>query len=295
MSSQKIIVNGTEFSPKNDVVYMKPKVNAVGGKNVGILNAKTKKATYLSTPLMLTWGVNEYVDDKTGRKTYDMSLQFPRSDYSNASTDKFLENMIAFEEKLKADAMANSKLWMNKTKMSSDVVDALWTPMLRYPKHPDTGEPDTTRPPTLRLKIPFWEGEWRSELYDLNHELIFPKDDGLTPVDLVTKGTNLAAVIQCGGIWFANGKFGVTWKLIQAMVKPKATLRGKCHIQLNDDEKKVMESQQVDSEEEEEEQATIVDDSDDEEEEEVVVEPEPKPEPPKKKKKRVVRKKKTAQ
>ena len=175
--------------------------------------------------------------------------------------------------------------------MSADVIDALWTPMLRYPKDQDTGEPDTTRPPTLRLKIPYWEGEWRSELYDLNHELIFPKDDGMTPVDLVTKGTNLAAVIQCGGIWFANGKFGVTWKLIQAMVKPRATLKGKCHIQLNDDEKKVMESQQVDEDDEEEETAAIVEDSEDEEEE-VVAEPEPVPEPPKKKKKRVVRKKK---
>ena len=26
---------------------------------------------------MLTWGVNEYVDEKSGNKTYDMALQFP--------------------------------------------------------------------------------------------------------------------------------------------------------------------------------------------------------------------------
>ena len=37
--------------------------------------------------------------------------------------------------------------------------------------------------------------------------------------------------MTCGGIWFANGKFGVTWKLIQAMVqKPRAQLSGKCFL-----------------------------------------------------------------
>jgi hypothetical protein len=59
----------------------------------------------------------------------------------------------------------------------------------------------------------------------------------LSPKDLIAKGSHIAVSIQCGGIWFANGKFGVTWKLFQAIVKPKMSLRGKCHIKLDDDEK----------------------------------------------------------
>ena len=43
----------------------------------------------------------------------------------------------------------------------------------------------------------------------------------------------MATVIQSGGIWFANGKFGTTWKLFQVVVKPRATLRGKCQISLS--------------------------------------------------------------
>jgi hypothetical protein len=54
---------------------------------------------------------------------------------------------------------------------------------------------------------------------------------------LIAKGSHIAVSIQCGGIWFANGKFGVTWKLFQAIVKPKMSLKGKCHIKLDDDEK----------------------------------------------------------
>jgi hypothetical protein len=59
----------------------------------------------------------------------------------------------------------------------------------------------------------------------------------LSPKDLIAKGSHIAVSIQCGGIWFANGKFGVTWKLFQAIVKPKMSLKGKCHIKLDEDEK----------------------------------------------------------
>lgn len=268
MSSEKMILSGITFDSSSDVKYSKPKVNAVGGKSVGILNAATNSATYISTPLMLTWGVNTFTDDKTGRNTYDMSLQFPTSEYANADTTSFLENMKALEARIKADAITNSKEWFGKTKMSSDVVDALWTPMLKYPKDKETGEFDMTRAPTLRIKMPVWEGEWKCELYDTERTQIFPDTEvpNRTPLDIISKGANIATVIQCGGVWFANGKFGVTWKLFQGVVKPKATLRGTCHIQLSSDDKQKLVSQKESDDSDEEEGIEIADDSDAEEE-----------------------------
>ena len=268
MSSEKMILSGITFDSSSDVKYSKPKVNAVGGKSVGILNAATNSATYISTPLMLTWGVNTFTDDKTGRNTYDMSLQFPTSEYANADTTSFLENMKALEARIKADAITNSKEWFGKTKMSSDVVDALWTPMLKYPKDKETGEFDMTRAPTLRIKMPVWEGEWKCELYDTERTQIFPDTETptRTPLDIISKGANIATVIQCGGVWFANGKFGVTWKLFQGVVKPKASLRGTCHIQLSSDDKQKLVSQKESDDSDEEEGIEIADDSDAEEE-----------------------------
>lgn len=295
MSSEKMILSGVAFDSNSDIKYSKPKVNAVGGKSVGILNSETNSATYISTPLMLTWGINTYTDDKTGRSTYDMSLQFPTSEYANEDTKSFLENMKEFEQRIKSDAISNSKEWFGKSKMSGDVIDALWTPMLKYPKDKETGESDMTRPPTLRVKMPVWDGEWKCELYDTDRTQIFPDTDvsTRTPLDIISKGANIATVIQCGGIWFANGKFGVTWKLFQGVVKPKATLRGTCHIQLSGDEKKKLESQKTDDSDEEE-GIEVEDDSDAEEDakQEVstvfqAVEEEPK----KVVKKRVVKKK----
>ena len=57
---------------------------------------------------------------------------------------------------------------------------------------------------------------------------------------LITKLSNIACVIQCGGIWFANGKFGVTWRLVQAVVKPQETFKGKCHLFLSESDKERM-------------------------------------------------------
>ena len=108
--------------------------------------------------------------------------------------------------------------------------------------------------------------------------MLFPNesDPDVTPVTLITKASNVAVVIQCGGIWFANGKFGVTWRLVQAVVKPRANLKGKCHIMLDFSEKEKLESQF----EEEENDATAADDTDDDEEaEQLPSTPAPTPAP----------------
>jgi hypothetical protein len=243
--SSKTILSGTDFTPSTDIKYSKPKVDSRGAKSVGVLNAASNSATYISTPLMINWGVSDF----EGNERYEMSLQFPNAEYAKDDTTNFLNNMIDFENKIKTDAIINSKEWFGKAKMSEDAIDALWTPMLKYPKDKTTGESDTTKSPTLRVKIPFWEGEWKTELYDVN------------------------GVIQCGGIWFSNGKFGVTWRLFQGVLKPKATMRGVCQIQLSNDEKEMVSKQVLNNddddeiEEEDEPVSNQVDDTDDEEEE----------------------------
>jgi len=144
---------------------------------------------------------------------------------------------------------------------------------LKYPKDKNTLEPDTTRSPTLKVKIPYWEGEWKTELYNLDQQSIFPDPEGsnITPKDLIGKGSHVAVVLQCGGLWFANGKFGVTWKLLQGVVKPRDTMKGKCHIFLSSEDKARMEAQKVSEDDEEEDEVedpvskTEVADSDGEE------------------------------
>ncbi len=300
MANDYAILDAAEFNPVSDYIYTKPSVNKQGGKSIGILNSTSKKGLYIKTPLMRCWGINENDFEGKGNVKYDMSLQFPDKEYSTPEKDKFLKNMLEFEEKIKADAIKNCKEWMNKTKMSPEVLEALWTPIVKYPK--TDGEPDHSKNPTLNIKIPVWDGEWKIELYDVDGETLFPSDKGVTAQELVPKPTDIATVIQCGGIWFANGKFGVTWKLVQAVVKPKQSLRGKCFINLSDDDKAALNkaNDQSDDEEDTAGNVEVADSSSDEEEAPVTPAKEVAVSiadavPPGAPKKKVVRKKKVAE
>jgi hypothetical protein len=285
-----------KFNPNNDLTFNKPRVNKSGGKTIGILNKKSNRQLYLSTPLLLTWGLNERVDDQSGRVSYDMALQFPNDSYHNEQTRNFLDTMVEFENEVKRQAIKNSKQWLNMAKLSEGQVDVLFHPMLNWPKNKETGEKDPNRSPTLKVKLDYWDSKFNCEIYDMNREVLFPNTDNeFVPMDLLTKASNVACIIKCGGVWFANGKFGVTWRLVQAVVKPKASLSGRCFIELTNDEKEKL-NEQVDDEESESKPSVLnteVSDSSSEEsssEEENVQEVAPVVEE-KPKRKRVVRKK----
>ena len=230
-TSAQSIISGVTLNPDTDVKYAKVKV--------GILNAASNSTLNLQTPLMLTWGVNENTDKKTGEiQSYTMALQFPSDEYKTPSISKFFAAMQAFEAKIKRDAITNSKEWFGKA-MSAEVIGAIFNPVLSYSKNPQTGEPDHTKNPTLRIKLPFYDGEWKGiEIYDTENNVLFPNADGKSPKDIIVKGSDAALIITCGGLWFAGGSFGVTWRLVQAVLKPKPSLRGKCHIVLDDDEQR---------------------------------------------------------
>ena len=235
-SAATLIANGLTYK-LSDVDIASTKLNKSGGKSANILYKPTKKALYLNMQVpLLTWGATSFKDPQSGKETFDLALQFPRKDYSSAETDKLLANMQALENKIKTEAIQNSMAWFNKKTMTPEVIEALWTPMLKYPKDPATGEPDVTKAPTLKVKMPCWEGKFDCEIYDPAGNMLFPDlRSGATPIELIPKGVNIVAIIQCGGLWFANGKFGCTWRLFQAVVQPKPSMKGKCLISVSAD------------------------------------------------------------
>ena len=81
------IVTPQQFIPSEQLLYTKPKVNASGGKSVGIINSSTRRSLMVSTPLMLNWGVNVF--EKEGGNAYSISLQFPREEFSNDAINEF--------------------------------------------------------------------------------------------------------------------------------------------------------------------------------------------------------------
>ena len=301
----------------DSIKYMQPKINDRGGKSVNVVSTQINRSLHLAVPSMMTWGISDYVNElgeSDGK--FSMTLVFPNADYAKPSTDEFLEKFKAFEEKILDDAVKHSEAWFGE-EMSREVAKHTFFPTLKYPKEKGTKKIDYSKSPSIKLRVPCYNGKWNVEIYDTKNNLLFPCDnENLTPVDFVPKMSNVACLIQCGGLWFGGKGWGVTWRLVQSMVKPHQpqTVFGKCQLQLSADEMESIESGAVGSSKDEEvdtttEQVTEVADSEEEEEEEEEApapppkkvvkkkkEPEPEPEPEAEEeqpKKKVVRKKKT--
>ena len=266
------IVDGTNIDV-NVFSYTAPKAHASGGKVVNLNNKHFKESLTLSTPLMLTWGAQEGQEQGTGKPTgkWTMALQFPSSEYSNADSEAFLNSMRALEQKVKADAIINSKEWFGKEIKSAEVIEEKFNVMLRHPKKAKGSiEIDETRPPTLTVKIPQWSGVWKPEIYDEDGEPLYINgkvNSHLSPLEFLKPKTHVICLIQCGGLWFVNGKISITWNLKQAIVQtPKQSMEGTCFLKPKAADKEKMKALPPPEDEVDPDGAptTVVADSDDE-------------------------------
>jgi hypothetical protein len=266
------IVDGTQIDT-SVFSYSPPKAHASGGKVVNLYNKHSRESLTISTPLLLTWGAQESKDQQgnpLGKWT--MSLQFPSSEYPNPDGEAFLKSMRELEKKVKADAMTYSKEWFGKTITSPDVMDEKFNVMLRYPKIKGSLEPDYDRAPTMTVKLPCWSGVWKSEIYDEEGEPLYVNgktNSHLNPLEFLTSKSQVICLIQCGGLWFVNGKVAITWNLKQAMVqRPKGSLNGQCLLKPKAGDMEKLKSAARDDEVDPDGavSATIVQDSDEEDE-----------------------------
>jgi hypothetical protein len=242
-NSTKKIIEVPDWNPKNHK-YMAPKVNEKGGKSITLISKQTNRALHLNTPLMMTWGIADFCDDQGNSDgKYKISLNFPNPEYKTKETDLLLKKMVEFQEQVLDDAVENSELWWGE-KMSRELVKHTFFPFLKYRKNKDTKKLDLNSAPSFSAKVPFYGDRWDVELYDTNYNLIFPcEEESLTPVDFVPKMSKVACTIQCSGIWIGGKGWGLTWKLIQCVVKPNKpeTIKGVCQIKLNDYDKVAIE------------------------------------------------------
>ena len=279
-SAQPIVLDVTTWVP-DSIRFTPPKVNDKQGKSINIISNQTGRGLHISSPLLTTWGISDFVDQQTGVSDgkFSISLTFPNEEYATKNSNMFLEKIKAFEVAILNEAVKNSELWWGE-KLTLDILKYSFFPVVKYPKIKGTKKPDMSKSPTISAKVPFYEKDnrWNVELYNTTGSLIFPcENDELTPAHFVPKLSNVACVLQCGGIWIGGKGWGVTWKLVQAVVKPKEVVSvfGKCHIQLSDEDKDTINNHDVEADDEASEipaaaVSTMVEDSDDEPEPVVV-------------------------
>jgi hypothetical protein len=107
----------------------------------------------------------------------------------------------------------NSKQWF-KSDLSRDVIKAFYTPMVRLAKDKE-GNPKPY-PPTIKLSLRQKRDsqEFDVQCYDDKRN----QYKGIPLEELLVKGAQTTCLIQCTGVWFAGSKFGLSWKLVQALV-----------------------------------------------------------------------------
>jgi hypothetical protein len=243
-TASSIVIDYNEWDTSK-VKYMAPKVNERGGSSINIISTQSNRGLHITTPMMMTWGISDYIDEKTGESDgkYTLSLAFPNKEYETPEVREFLEKFKAFEEQILSDAEKNSTTWWKGPKKSREVLEFTYFPSLKYSRNKETHEIDYNRPPGIRAKVPFYSNKWDIEVYDLNSNLIFPSETaiGSTPADFVPKSSMVACVLKCAGIWIGGKGWGVSWKCIQCAVKPRENMNvmgvGKCFLKISPEDR----------------------------------------------------------
>ena len=148
--------------------------------------------------------------DKFGPPTYSVELSFRGHD-QRPEVKQFMDTMTALDEFMISEGVKNSKSWF-KGDMSRDVVKAFYTPLVKYSKDKDGNV--LSYPPNIKLKLPKNNGEFEAKFYDVNGTPY----KGVPVEDLLVKGVQVTAIMECTGVWFAGSKYGLTWKAKQIAI-----------------------------------------------------------------------------
>ena len=246
--------------------YQKKKEMERGSSSVGLLNGENKRSLYVITPEMKTWGISDWTDD-TGKSNekYTISLSFSNTNPEDQVL--FLNKLKEFEEKILEDAVEKSEIWWGE-KMTKDVLKHMYFPFLKYSKIPGTKKIDYSKLPSLRPKIPYYNGKWGDSFAVFSAESkdkLFPSENYQSPIDLIPKGSTVRCVIQFQSLWFGGKGWGVTVRAVQCVVKP-----GELYRNVND-------YCQIDFSQGQSTTKTTVEDSDNEEDTPPIKKPEPEP------------------
>lgn len=150
----------------------------------------------------------EYRDEGAPPKyTIDFNLRGYRGE--DPKVKELHDLLTKLQDKILNDSCAYSMDWHKKQKMSTDVAEALFTPIVKFAKDKNTGEPTDMYPPTIKAKAQCWEGEWKFQAMRKETGEIVEGDLS----EHVCGRINGRAIIECSSLWFAGGKFGTTWNL----------------------------------------------------------------------------------
>ena len=209
------IVQSASFSTSK-VSISQPKVLDSGGK-LAYLNYGDARSLVMQTPsLPSPFGLNVF--DKNGPPKYslDLALRGYNGATPNPKVKVFYDALSSLDEFMIDQGVKNSKLWF-KADMKREVVQAFYTPTVKFGRDKEGNQ--TPYPPNVKLQLrrtrdgAGFEAEFYDEKSKTNPNAKPIKD---VPVEeMLVKKVEVTALMQCTGVWFAGGKYGLSWKAVQ--------------------------------------------------------------------------------
>ncbi len=180
-------------------------------------HAKVIYVNYNSNPIIIQtpkmscpYGLSKF--DGGDVVKYSLDLSFRGKD-DNPDIKAFYEFLSKIDEKIIEDSSKNSRDWFKKKSQSRDVSEALFSPSIRIAT--ENGEPTDKYPPTFKSKIGYYDGKFKVQSFNDKKERMTEE----LPT-IMNKGQVVRGLVKLSGIWFAGGKFGITWETLQLKFTP---------------------------------------------------------------------------
>jgi hypothetical protein len=236
---------------KSLVNFGEPQSNSHGGKSLKIGYSQEGKFLIQAPPMYIPWDLTKEElksdssnkDPKTasnGGVKYSMQLSFRGIDGNDANAKrlKAFHSMICELDNLLVEtASLNSLTWLKMKSAPKPVVEALINSTIKVSKDTVSQEPDGKYPDSIKVRIPYYSKDDKLGCAFFDKEGKQLTD--MSVLNRLRRGTQVTCILECGGVYFSNGKFGMTWSLYQCAIKSESSNKipkGVCLITDSDDE-----------------------------------------------------------
>ena len=183
---------------------------------------------YNGGPLLMQVGSLETpfgmsVFDKVQPPKYSVELNLRGYDDAGSSPGvaAIYDALARLDEFMVDQGVKNSKAWFKKDTVSKELISELYTPSMRFAK--DSSGARKPYPPTMKIQLRKRDGKFDVDIYDAALNSM----KGTPIEDILVKRAQLTVLMKCTGVWFAGGKFGLSWKAEQIRAdKVPASIRG---------------------------------------------------------------------
>ena len=207
----------------NKLKFSEPKTLSNGSRTVYINYENSK--LQIQTPVQsVPYGFMDWSEvNNAGKKPdeiaqsakkYDMHISFRDYD-TNPKMKALFDKMLEIEKRVIDEAFEKRELWLQDDyEGSSHLVKKLFVPIVKFDLDKKTKKIVGKYPPTMKVKLPY---DSKNDVFAFDcHDMEGEPLDFKTIVDVI-KGAKTRLIIELSGIWFAGGKYGCTWKVINGM------------------------------------------------------------------------------